>query len=78
MANAFSELGHDVEIVSLVSTDTEIENASRDAGWQKIVRRIPLAYELVQLGYNIVGIPLLATRLTGQADRFPIRALLLV
>lgn len=73
MANAFSELGHDVEIVSLVSTDTEKDNASRDAGdarWQKVVRRIPLAYELVQFGYNLVGIPLLAARLMAKRTDF--------
>ena len=73
MANAFSELGHDVEIVSLVSTDTEKENASRDAGdarWQTIVRRIPFAYELVQLGYNLIGIPLLAARLLAKRTDF--------
>ncbi len=42
MANAFAELGNDVEIVSLVPTDTEKENASRDAGdaaWQTLVRK---------------------------------------
>jgi glycosyltransferase involved in cell wall biosynthesis len=73
MANAFSELGHDVEIVSLVSTDTEKENASRDAGdarWQTIVRRVPFAYELVQLGYNLIGIPLLAARLLAKRTDF--------
>ena len=73
MANAFSELGHEVEIVSLVSTETEKENASRDAGdarWQTIVRRIPFAYELVQLGYNLIGIPLLAARLLAKRTDF--------
>lgn len=73
MANAFSELGHDVEIVSLVSTEAEKENASRDAGdarWQTIVRRIPFAYELVQLGYNLIGIPLLAARVLAKRTDF--------
>jgi glycosyltransferase involved in cell wall biosynthesis len=73
MVNAFSELGHDVEIVSLVATDTEKENAARDAGdagWQKMVRRIPFAYELVQLGYNLVGIPLLAARVMAKRTDF--------
>jgi glycosyltransferase involved in cell wall biosynthesis len=73
MANAFAELGHDLEIVSLVSTDAGIENAARDAGnaqWQKIVRRIPFAYELVQFGYNLIGIPLLAARLVAKRPDF--------
>jgi glycosyltransferase involved in cell wall biosynthesis len=69
MAKAFSDLGHDVEIVSLVPTNTEQENAARDAGdalWQKVVRKIPFAYELVQLGYNLIGMPLLAAKLMAK------------
>jgi glycosyltransferase involved in cell wall biosynthesis len=73
MANAFTELGHQVEIVSLVSTETEKGNASRDASdasWQRIVRRIPFAYEIVQLGYNLVGIPLLAMKILARKPDF--------
>ncbi len=69
IANAFSELGHQVEIVSLVSTETEKDNAARDAGdarWQTLVRKIPYAYELVQLAYNLVGMPMLAARVLAQ------------
>jgi glycosyltransferase involved in cell wall biosynthesis len=65
IANAFTELGHEVEIVSLVPTEAEAQNASRDAEdplWQRTVRRIPFAYELVQLAYNFVGIPMLLRR----------------
>jgi glycosyltransferase involved in cell wall biosynthesis len=73
IANAFVQLGHEVEIVSLVSTETEKENASRDAGdagWQRTVRRIPFGYELVQMGYNLVGIPMLAAKLAVKKRDF--------
>lgn len=73
IANAFTELGHEVEIVSLVSTETEKENASRDAGeagWQTLVRKIPFAYEAVQMGYNLVGIPMLAAKLLSKRTDF--------
>lgn len=73
IANAFSELGHDVEIVSLVPTEAEAQNAARDAGepvWQKTVRRVPFAYELVQLGYNAIGIPMLLWRVMQSKAAF--------
>lgn len=62
IARAFETLGHEVEIVSLVPTDTAQHDAARDAGdawWRKLTRYIPFTYELVQLGYNVVGIPML-------------------
>ena len=73
IANAFSELGHDVEIVSLVPTDREVDNASRDAkdaGWQTLVRRIPLGYDLLQLAYNLIGIPFLGRKLVARRPDF--------
>jgi glycosyltransferase involved in cell wall biosynthesis len=66
---AFEELGHEVEIVSLVPTDAGQDDASRDAGdalWKKLVRRVPMAYEIVQLGYNLVGIPMLLRKMLGR------------
>jgi glycosyltransferase involved in cell wall biosynthesis len=62
MARAFRELGHSVEIVSLVRTEVERPDVSKEAkpaAWQNLVRRIPLAYEMVQLSYNVIGIPFL-------------------
>jgi glycosyltransferase involved in cell wall biosynthesis len=59
---AFEALGHQVEVVGLVHPETAQEDAKRDAGeagWKKLVRRIPWAYEAVQIGYNIAGLPLL-------------------
>jgi glycosyltransferase involved in cell wall biosynthesis len=65
IVRAFQELGHQVEVVSLVPLDAGQDNAQRDAGeplWKKLVRKIPFAYELTQLAYNLVGIPMLLSR----------------
>jgi len=62
IVKAFQELGHEVEIVSLVPIDAGLDDAKRDAEdapWKNLVRRIPFAYEIVQLGYNAVGLPML-------------------
>jgi glycosyltransferase involved in cell wall biosynthesis len=62
MAEAFRALGHEVKLVSLVPIERGEQNAGRDARnplWQRWARRIPLAYEAVQLGYNLIGIPML-------------------
>src|SRR6266567_2385708 len=69
---AFRELGHQVEIVSLVDTETEQHNADRDAEdglIRGVLRRIPFVYDAIQLAYNIVGAPLLLWKaLRWQAD----------
>jgi glycosyltransferase involved in cell wall biosynthesis len=73
IAGSFEELGHRVEIVSLVPTDQAQHDANRDAGnplWQRLVRSIPFAYELVQLGYNLLGIPMLMTRVLRAKTDF--------
>jgi glycosyltransferase involved in cell wall biosynthesis len=72
MIRAFEKLGHEVVTVSLVPTDAGQDDARRDAGdavWKKPVRRIPFAYEIVQLGYNLVGIPMLLRKIFhGNVD----------
>ncbi|MBV8730703.1 MAG: glycosyltransferase family 4 protein [Acidobacteriia bacterium] len=72
MVEAFRALGHKVKLVSLVPTDTAEEDARRDARnplWQRLARRIPFAYEAVQLAYNLIGIPMLAWEaLRDRAD----------
>jgi glycosyltransferase involved in cell wall biosynthesis len=72
MVRAFEALGHEVEMASLVPTDAGLDDAKRDAGdagWKKLVRRIPFSYDLVQLGYNLIGIPmLLATCVRKRVD----------
>jgi len=65
MVKALESRGHEVEVVSLVPLDTGKDNPKRDADrapWQKVVRRLPFAYESVQLAYNFVGVPLLLSK----------------
>jgi hypothetical protein len=72
IVRAFEELGHRVDVVSLVPLDAEQHDAQRDAGdawWKKLVRRIPYAYEAAQLGYNLIGFPMVFWRaLRSRAD----------
>jgi glycosyltransferase involved in cell wall biosynthesis len=73
IVRAFRELGHEVDVASLVDPETAQQDAARDAGeagWKTLVRRIPFGYEAVQLGYNLVGIPMLAARLLKQRPDF--------
>jgi glycosyltransferase involved in cell wall biosynthesis len=70
---ALENLGHTVEIVSLVPTDAALDDAKRDAEdpwWKKLVRKIPFAYEVMQLGYNLVGIPMLFARVLARKADF--------
>jgi glycosyltransferase involved in cell wall biosynthesis len=62
MVNAFRKLGHQVDIVSLVDTEkkpADVKRAGFLAPWQVIIRRVPFVHELIQLAYNLIGIPLL-------------------
>ena len=62
IARAFEDLGHTLRMVSLVPVDAEQHNAERDAGvalWRRLARRVPFAYDLVQIAYNLAGIPML-------------------
>lgn len=72
MIKAFRALGHTVEVVCLVDPETGKADAARDAGeagWKQLVRRIPFGYDIVQVGYNLVGIPMLLLRvLRGRPD----------
>jgi glycosyltransferase involved in cell wall biosynthesis len=73
MVAAFQSLGHEVELVSLVSTDRAQHDAKRDAGnplWQRLARRTPFAYEAIQLGYNLVGVPMLLWKLWRKGTDF--------
>jgi glycosyltransferase involved in cell wall biosynthesis len=72
IVRAFEQLGHEVEVASLVPLDQAQGDAARDAGdawWKRLARRIPFAYDAAQLGYNLVGAPmLLMSLLTRRAD----------
>jgi glycosyltransferase involved in cell wall biosynthesis len=71
IVRALQDLGHNVEIISLIPLDKAEQDAARDAGdpfWKRWVRRIPYSYELLQLAYNLAGIPMLAAAmLRGRA-----------
>jgi glycosyltransferase involved in cell wall biosynthesis len=64
IVQAFRGLGHQVEIVSLVETDgaQRMDREVAEVGWKKVISRIPFAHEAVQLGYNLVGFPLLLSK----------------
>jgi glycosyltransferase involved in cell wall biosynthesis len=71
--NAFRSLGHSAEVVSLVETENarhEAAEEAKQAAWQRVIRKIPLAYELAQLGYNAIGLPLLLVRLVRERPDF--------
>jgi glycosyltransferase involved in cell wall biosynthesis len=65
MVRALKELGHEVEVVSLVPLNVGKDDPKRDASkasWQTLVRRLPFGYEFVQLAYNLVGLPMLFSK----------------
>jgi glycosyltransferase involved in cell wall biosynthesis len=72
IVRAFRELNHTVEIVGLVDPESPLKDdhdQAAEAWWKSLARRMPYAYEIVQLGYNLVGVPLLLWRvLRGRAD----------
>ena len=63
IVRAFQNLGHEVEVVSLV-------RRQRGVLWKKAIRMIPFAYEVAQLGYNLIGIPMLLARALGTNADF--------
>ena len=66
MVGAFRSLGHEVEIASLVDTEAgqgDAAGEAKEAGWKKLARRLPLVSELVQLGYNLAGLPMLVWKM---------------
>lgn len=69
MILAFRALGHQVEEVALVDTETAVDDAARDAGeapWKRLAKRLPFAYDFLQLLYNLMGIPFLAAKVIGR------------
>jgi glycosyltransferase involved in cell wall biosynthesis len=73
IVNAFRGLGHQVVIASLVDTETtpnDARNEAREASWKTFVRRVPFAYELVQLGYNIAALPWLLWKIRRERIDF--------
>jgi glycosyltransferase involved in cell wall biosynthesis len=73
MIRAFQTLGHEVEVVCLVHPETAQADAGRDATeawWKTAIRGVPWGYEIVQLGYNLIGIPLLLAALIRRRPAF--------
>jgi glycosyltransferase involved in cell wall biosynthesis len=73
MIHAFEELGHQVEVAGLVDPETGKQDAARDAGvplWKRLSRRVPWGTEIIQLGYNVVGLPMLAAKLLRHRPDF--------
>jgi glycosyltransferase involved in cell wall biosynthesis len=66
MIDAFRLTGNEVEEVSLVSATAEqqdVAGEAREAGWKSAIKRIPGIYDLAQLGYNFIGLPLILRRI---------------
>src|SRR4051794_15843206 len=72
IVQAFRKLGHEVLIASLVDTEAPQDAAKEapEASWKKLARKIPFAYEAIQLGYNLIGIPLLLTKVISWKPDF--------
>jgi len=59
MIRAFEELGHEVEMAALVTSPQSSETKAVEVDkplWQRVVQGIPFFYELLQLGYNLIGL----------------------
>ncbi len=67
MARAFRDLGHEVEMVSLVERDRAGGSRTRGAAWSLVARLAPAwLYEILALGYNLVGYRRLAAAIRGR------------
>jgi glycosyltransferase involved in cell wall biosynthesis len=59
MIRAFEELGHEVEMAALVTSPQSSATKAVEVDkplWQRVVQGIPFFYELLQLGYNLIGL----------------------
>ncbi len=70
--NALRGLGHRVIIASLVNTEGRSRAADEagEATWKKVVRRIPLGYELAQVAYNFAALPWLLWKIRRERIDF--------
>ena len=60
IVGAFRQLGVEVEIASVVNTETSTSDATHEAveaRWKELVLRVPFGYEALQLAYNVFAIP---------------------
>lgn len=70
IVKALRRLGCEVEVAGLVDVEQERqpEEEAELTWWQKLVRRVPFANEVMQLGYNLVGLPLLWKKVSKKTD----------
>jgi glycosyltransferase involved in cell wall biosynthesis len=67
---AFRSLGHDVIEAAVVSVESVTDDPQRDAteaGWKQLARRIPFAYDLVQLAYNLPAVLMILRKARGRS-----------
>jgi len=69
IVNAFRGLGHTVEVVSLVKPGSSAPAGSHSKN-PKQARFVPFLNEIVQLGYNLLGVPMLLRRLLSSPADF--------
>jgi glycosyltransferase involved in cell wall biosynthesis len=73
MINAFRLLGHQVEIASLVAAPSkEAAKPSRTdkPAWQRLLQKLPGAFEFLQLGYNLVGLWIISRQIRRFRPHF--------
>jgi glycosyltransferase involved in cell wall biosynthesis len=60
MVNAFQRLGHEVRVFSLVVAENDLSQKKKGGFWAGVAGRCPaVLYELLELGYNLYGVPAL-------------------
>jgi glycosyltransferase involved in cell wall biosynthesis len=72
IVGAFRDLGHEVEVTALADTEAPA-GQKKDVsgpGWGGLIRRIPFAFEIVQLGYNVIGLWMMLRSLRRQPSDF--------
>lgn len=72
MIAAFRSLGHQVEIASLVAPargNSAPSNVEKPL-WQRAVQSVPFFYEILQLGYNFVGLWMIVRHIRAFRPRF--------
>jgi glycosyltransferase involved in cell wall biosynthesis len=73
IVSAFRQLGHEVDIAGPAGIEDSAQDVARDAseaGWKKLARRLPLAYESLLLAYNAVAAPWLVWRILARRIDF--------
>jgi glycosyltransferase involved in cell wall biosynthesis len=63
MIRAFSDLGHTVEVASLARSNANSGPSAashREPLWSRLFARLPIAPEILQLGYNVMGLLIVA------------------